>query len=571
MLSKQQNYLDFTKDIKNIVAVTECLESFKTNLDKLELNIKNQELLVPIIGGFSSGKSSLINSFLETNVLCVNITPETAIATELWYSANEKVEAINDDGSTEKFVVSELGNIQNKAQNYNHIKLYLNNEKLKNIEPIILVDMPRFNAPVATHNKAIQKYMPSGVYFIALLSGADEKALQKTYLNELNGIYQRDKEFTFCISKTNLISQSDSNEIANCVKDQLYGSFGYEKNIELLGLNSGEVLEKILKEIDSEALFERIFKSSLEFLGTELEGTINTSISALRYNEQDAKDAMAELKNNTIDIENQKQEALRNASSKYSDNNIEGILSVARRALENNVSMFAQSALRGGDIEKDISNIINSVLPPEIQKRLSGISKSVIDNFSINIRGVAFDTKNMQTWADGLKDLVESACFVVDTTLNNRGGRKGEKSLVLNSAVSMVGGHLAAQALSKLGFVINPLIGTILSAIFSILPGIFSKFAESKKEEVVKNKIKDEVIPSIISQIRPELSAFINEQVSQIINNISLAFEEKISAEQANIEAITAQKASELGDIEARIANLETQKNELKAISKKYI
>ena len=83
MLSKQQNYLDFTKDIKNIVAVTECLESFKTNLDKLELNIKNQELLVPIIGGFSSGKSSLINSFLETNVLCVNITPETAIATEL--------------------------------------------------------------------------------------------------------------------------------------------------------------------------------------------------------------------------------------------------------------------------------------------------------------------------------------------------------------------------------------------------------------------------------------------------------------------------------------------------------
>ena len=45
MLSKQQNYLDFTKDIKNIVAATECLESFKTNLDELELNIKNQELL----------------------------------------------------------------------------------------------------------------------------------------------------------------------------------------------------------------------------------------------------------------------------------------------------------------------------------------------------------------------------------------------------------------------------------------------------------------------------------------------------------------------------------------------
>ena len=49
--------------------------------------------------------------------------------------------------------------------------------------------MPGFNAPIATHNKAILKYMPSGVYFIVLLSGSDEKTITLSLLKELNAIY----------------------------------------------------------------------------------------------------------------------------------------------------------------------------------------------------------------------------------------------------------------------------------------------------------------------------------------------------------------------------------------------
>ena len=119
----------------------------------------------------------------------MSITPETAIATEIRYSENERIEAIKDDGNIDNLDINEIKTLQDKAQNYNYIKLYLNNQKLKEIEPLVLVDMPGFNAPIATHNKAILKYMPSGVYFIVLLSGSDEKTITLSLLKELNAIY----------------------------------------------------------------------------------------------------------------------------------------------------------------------------------------------------------------------------------------------------------------------------------------------------------------------------------------------------------------------------------------------
>lgn len=571
MLNKQQNYLNFTSKAKELTNKHECLNKHQSNLADLEDSIKNQELLVPVIGGFSSGKSSLINSFLATNILSVNITPETAIATELRYSTDERLEAVKDSGSSETYPLSELSNLQAKAQNYHHLRLYLNNQKLKDIEPIILVDMPGFNAPIATHNKAILHYMPSGVYFIALLSGADEKALQRSYLNELNGIYQRNKEFTFCISKTNLIPQSDIVDIANCIKDQLEVDFGYDQEIELLDDDSGAILEKILNNIDCEMLFERIFKALLDIIKTELESALNTTISALRYSEQDAKDAISELENKLAIIESQKEQSLQNAQSKYANTNIEEILNIARSALEANVFTLAHIALRGGDIEKGISNIINSVLPAQIQKCLNVVSKNVIDNFSVSIRGTNFDATGIQTWADGLKDFVETACFVANTALNKDINSKQSSNALVSSATGLLGGQLVEKALSKLGFAINPLVGVLLNTVFAILPGIFSKIADQKREEAVQEKILTEVIPSIIAQIRPDLSNFVNIQIKEIISNIAVAFEKTIAQKQAQIEQATAQKANEIEGIEIEISKLEALRDELRTLAKQYL
>ncbi|WP_086301169.1 dynamin family protein [Campylobacter devanensis] len=567
MTNKQKSYIECGNKAINIAQNTDCLNDKIQELSLLTKSIENQELLVPVIGGFSSGKSSLINSFLGSNVLGVAITPQTAIATELRYSSEEKIEAIKDDESIDVFKINELEKVEEKAQTYNHIKLYLNNQKLKEIDPIVLVDMPGFNAPIDTHNKAISRYMPSGVYFIALLSGADEKTITKTYITELNGIHTRGKEFQLCISKTNMIPQRDIEQIKSYAKDTLEMEFKYSKDIELLDDNSGAKLEKILKDIDIESLFESIYKPHISMNLKEMESTINTTISALRYDKQDAINAIDELKNGISQIEIEKKKAIDNANSKYNDTNIEGIIGVVSSALSNNATTLAQSALNGGDIQSAINNIINSVLPSEIQKRLSGIQQNVIDNFKLSIGNIDMKASDIQTWADGLKEIVSGACFVANTLLNSDINKKSSSALV-SSAIGLGGGALAAQALAKIGFTINPVVGAILHAVFAILPGIFGKIADSKRLEAVIEQVRNEVIPSILSQIRPKLNEYFAQTTNEIINAISQEFTQKMSEKEDEIKNAQKEKELAISEVEDKISYLEDRRAEIQTLIK---
>ena len=567
MTNKQKSYIECSNKAINIAQNTDCLNNKIQELSLLTKSIENQELLVPVIGGFSSGKSSLINNFLGSKVLEISVAPQTAIATELRYSQDEKIEAIKDDDSIEIFDINDLKKVEEKAQAYNHIKLYLNNQKLKEIEPIVLVDMPGFNAPIDTHNKAILRYMPSGVYFIALLSGADEKTITKTYITELNGIYARGKEFQLCISKTNMLPQSDIEQIKSYAKKTLEMEFGYSKDIELLDDNSGAKLEKILKDIDIESLFESIYKPHISMNLKEMESTINTTISALRYDKQDAINAIDELKNGISQIEIEKKKAIDNANSKYNNTNIEGIIGVVSSALNSNATTLAQTVLNGGDIQKDINNIINSVLPSEIQKKLSGIQQNVIDNFKLSISNIDMKASDIQTWADGLKEIVSAACFVADILLNSDINKKSSSAIV-SSAIGLASGQLVAQALSKIGFTINPLVGTILSVVFAILPGIVGKLADSKKLEVVKEQVQNVVIPSILSQIRPELNEYFAQITNEIIDTISQEFTQKISEKADEIKNAQEEKERAISEVENKISYLEDRRVEIQTLIK---
>lgn len=569
MLQIQRSYIDFVIKTNEMAKSLKCTLKYSESLNELKEKLEEQELIVPVIGGFSSGKSSLINSFLGSKILGVKITPETAIATELRYSTDEKIEAIKDNGECQSFSINELDEISQNAQNYNHLKLYLNNEKLKNIEPIVLVDMPGFNAPVATHNKAIERYMPRGVFFVALLSASDEKTLQTSLISQLDSIAKANKEFGFAISKANLVSDEDLQGIENMLKNQLITRYSYDKNIEKLEKNSGAILEDILKNIDTKRIFEKIYKPSLELVKLDLISSINTQLTTLRNDKKQSEQMLVELESNKIKIKAEQEKIKANMEQKYSSTNIEGIISSIDTALRNNASSLALSVLRGGDLQKEVSNIINSILPNELQSRLNGISKSVIDSYNLSISNINIDL-GMTAWADSLKEFVQSACFTLSDELKNKEQHSLNNAL-LSSSIGSLGSAAAMQALSKLGFAINPVVGGILSIVLGILPGFVSSFLDNKKEDIVKDKIIAEVIPSIITQIRPKLNEFFNSQVSQMINNVASAFDEKISNQELEIKNSLEEKEKNIKDVEAQIANLEGIREQINNLAKEHL
>lgn len=69
----------------------------KTNLER-ELNTRSY-VKVPFVGDFNAGKSSLINSLLGPDLLPTNILPETAVSYELYFSEQERLEVLDEDGT----------------------------------------------------------------------------------------------------------------------------------------------------------------------------------------------------------------------------------------------------------------------------------------------------------------------------------------------------------------------------------------------------------------------------------------------------------------------------------------
>ena len=59
MLNSQRNFVEYLEQVNALVKKAE-IDKSKDTLIKL---IKEQELLVPVVGGFSAGKSTAINAF----------------------------------------------------------------------------------------------------------------------------------------------------------------------------------------------------------------------------------------------------------------------------------------------------------------------------------------------------------------------------------------------------------------------------------------------------------------------------------------------------------------------------
>ena len=391
MIQTQKKYSDYLQEVKNILKDTN-VEISKINF--YEEKINNTELIVPVVGGFSAGKSTLINQFLGENILSTALTPETALATELRYSENSYIKAIKKDDTFDKYEISEIDIIKEKAKNYKYIKLYLNNQKLQEIEPLILVDMPGFDAPIEHHNQAILNYLNRGIYFI-ILTSIEDGNITKSVLREITNIMEFGKDFSFCLSKTNLRTENDIKAVQNIIEDQLKDYFDFNKEIILTDNSSGLELEKILNNIDIEELFKKVFLSDLKFNHIENESSINIILSTLKVSREEVLKTIAELENSIKNILNKKEQMIEEAEEKYSNTNIDGIINKITNELNLQKEVLISYAIANpNNISQEINEIVKNILIPEIRKRIKDVSNRIVDDFSIELKNLENNLDN---------------------------------------------------------------------------------------------------------------------------------------------------------------------------------
>jgi len=559
MIKIQDRYIEY---IESSTIILKDIKIDTNNLNTIQNRIEKIELLVPVIGAFSAGKSTLINSFLEDELLSTNLTPETALATELRYSKENYIEAIKEDDSIDRYEINQDEEIKKRAKEYKYLKYYLDNKKLKEIEPLVLVDMPGFDSPLELHNQAILNYLNRGIYFIVLTS-IEEGGLSKSIIRELRNITEFGKGFSFCLSKTNLRHSDDINDVQDRVKEQLEDEFDFVKNIILIDDNGGSNLEKILKSIDTEVLFKLIFVNELKSEYQSLESAINTTISTLKNSKEDSLEAIKDIKEWDKKIIDKKERMITEAKDRYSNRNVEIIINAVSNELLINKDSLLNSALSNIDtFSREINEIVKTKLIYEIQLRIREISRNIVDDFSIELKSIDNNLSDFSIdaeWIDNIGQSIKQVLESAQQGLGKLGDFTKDKSGKIYRVVTTILG------------VTTSVLSPILEVIIIFLPEIISFFTKSSKEKKQKdevlNKMHSEIIPSIKSKLRAELPIIFNEQVNNLIHSISSEFEGQLTQKREEIEKAMIEKEITIIDTEDKIEKLDSARKKLQSLT----
>ena len=560
MLQTQKQYSEYLRLLKGE------LEGVKYNcekIDSLREMVENIQLVVPIVGAFSSGKSTLINAFLGSDtILPVAITPETSLATELHYSENERIEGVRENGSIDTFKISDIIGVKDRAKEYEYAKIYLNNQNLKAIEPLVLVDMPGYDSPLDIHNKAIAKYLSKGCHFINLTS-VEEGTITRTMLRRLREISSFNREISFFLSKSNIRSSSEVEEIRTAMKEQIEFEFE-EANVVAIGKNGAENLEKVLKELDLEKMIEKLFKGEIEELFFGIKSYLNTEISALTKSEKENSEMTGELHSTLLKITEKRNKLQEEVKTKYSDVNMGKIVDGVGRDLNNSIDELCKAAKTSQEkFEVTVNEIVKSSIIQGVNATLVDIKMDVVRNFSLELKNIGSKLSaytGETDWANKIITGIEK--FSMLGSILNAEKKESKK---LSS-----GYKLGVSLLAITTSFAAPIVELALLFLPEIIGLFTNQVNKSKEEQELKEKIMAE-IAGIKRDVRAKLTVIFNEEVIKMVEAVGAEFEQKVAEKEVEIKEAEEKKKAISTDIKEEIAAFKTTLESVQKLSSQML
>ena len=523
-----------------------------------------RQLVVPVVGGFSAGKSSMINSLLGENILPVAITPETSLATELHYSSKSFIEAVKDNGEVDKYEVEEIVKVKDNAAKYKYARLYLNNSRLREIEPLVLVDMPGFDSPLEAHNKAIMEYLDRGCFYI-VLSSVEEGTITKSLERRIREIEGYGREFAFFLSKANLRPKENVDELIAYFQNQINTNFECSTKVAPIENNSGDKVLQCLKNIDKNRVFSNIYKNGMLDVCDDIVTAINLQINASK---KDANSIRAAIKEMEDSIEKLRKKAVSDQDDmrrRYSGSLINEVIADVGKALDNSLDELASLAASGNQegIKNTLNDIVRSALSVAIKEKLEGINKEIVIDFSESIKGLDVVMKELNLDENYMKDMTGK----IQSTLSMF-TQPGGKAALNVGFKAVAGAGLAAT-------VINPIIGIVVMLLPEII-GILTKLfgggdSKDRQKEAIRTKFSGEIFPSIKRKLREEIPAHLDEQINLMIKTAGEQIEENIKKQSDVLNAQMAEKSTGIEEAEAKRQQLENVLDGVKTINSEIL
>ncbi len=531
----KNHYKNLLKEINSIAKNQECNIGIVENIIELEEKLEKFIIKIPIIGGFNAGKSSLINQYLGRDLLKTDIVPETAISTEIRYGEFEQVLAYRKDESFKTYNINQLNEIDSKE--YKYLEVIISNEKIKNLEDIILVDMPGIDSNVEEHNKAILNYIKEGVFYI--LATDVEHGLKESSLKFLDEISDYGIDFSVILTKSDKKIDNDLQDIKQNVKQTLYSLTSQEIKVELTSSKLGDVskFDEIIKSIDKEILLKNKFGSNIEDVIEKVQKELMLRLKTQDLDEKTLKDKIDTINKKIEDLNRKLKNEEQDIEYKFNGQVKSNILNDTRMSLESNSSVLLNAYKQG---EHNFKNKVNEIIRP-----------TLIKSSNINISNTFESSiKNVNTSLLEMNDLVDFG----NTTLN----KINDGTNILNTIVNTIQNPTMRIGLAGLAAT-TALIAPWLELTILFLPEVLKLFGfnnEKKKDESLLSSIRNEIIPKIISGLDGEISNNLSKTKDEFIINLKNEVKESEKELLNSLEKVLDERALKREEFQNKINNI---------------
>lgn len=509
-----------------------------TTINSLKEQLKETSFIkVPFVGEFNASKSSLLNAYMGVNLLPTNITPETTVSYELYFSTNEKLEVWKYDSIIQ---TSTLENIKELNVGPGDIvKVYINNERIRQLNErgIVLVDMPGIDSGVEEHNKAILNYIQEGTFYI-IVSDIQHGTLTSSSLQFIQELKKYSISAAVLLSK---IDRKPEDERMRVIEDiralasRVIAPDVFVGGVSALSNQIGD-LERLLETLNGEQLAEKKFKSSVD-------GFINKQIAKLEFQ----ANLLASSTNNfdsQIELLNKKREdaltrlTVNDSQAQPIEESVQDILGDIKNELLVNAYPLASSLYANNDA-KSMNNMILSILRPVLVnsfKREVGEYQKVIGQtltqLSDDIEAILRDENN---------PLVKQAQDIVDNLV----GKELLEELLTKGFAALVTRFARYKSISALlnitGKIINPLVGILIGLIPDLLRLIFGK-SKSEKISEIQKQLENVAFSQIVEAMREPITNMIVEQRQESFDAIKTVIEDEIDSLNASLNEVKKQK-----------------------------
>ena len=210
------------------------LVEFRSRIASLAARLEDNNLEVALFGRVSSGKSSLLNALLGTDVLPVGVNPITAVPTRLRNGDSLRAQITfasgrNEEVSIDEFrnLVSETGNPGNQ-RNVMHALVEIPSPRLS--QGIVLVDTPGLGSLARRGAAETMAYLPSCDLAILLIDAG--ATLNDEDLGTLRLLYEGGISAIVLLSKADLLANADLQRVATYVETQVHNELGLKIHIQ---------------------------------------------------------------------------------------------------------------------------------------------------------------------------------------------------------------------------------------------------------------------------------------------------------------------------------------------------